>query len=213
MALLAVLACDAGDAPVDAAPGRGDRGRRRVTSTSSRRTTAFLPAVLDLVPGETILLHVINGGLEVHEAVIGDGAVQDAWEVAEAATVGAPPGPTPLVSVPPEVSGLRVVVRSGRAGRRPLDGPDRRPGSMPGDDPARPRGLARRLPHPGPLGQGDVDPDPLGRRPGSVAGDPASPASDPRRNPPLVGPVVRSPSHEPRARRAPSTRGGPAWPT
>ena len=40
-------------------------------------------------------------------------SVQDAWEVAEAATVGAPPGPTPLVSVPPEVSGLRIVVRSG----------------------------------------------------------------------------------------------------
>ena len=63
------------------------------------------------MPGETVLLHVINGGLEVHEAVIGDAAVQDAWEVAEAATAGAPPGPTPLVSVPPGVAGLRVVVR------------------------------------------------------------------------------------------------------
>lgn len=74
---------------------------------------SFLPDSLDLVPGETILLHVINGGLEVHEAILGDMAVQDVWEVAEAATVGAPPGPTPLVSVPPEVSGLRIVVRSG----------------------------------------------------------------------------------------------------
>lgn len=74
---------------------------------------AFLPDVLDLVPGETVLLHVINGGLEIHEAIIGDAAVQDAWEVAEAATVGSPPGPTPVVSVPPEVSGLRIVVRSG----------------------------------------------------------------------------------------------------
>ena len=62
---------------------------------------SFLPEVVDLVPGETVVLHVINGGLEVHEAVIGDAAVQDAWEVAEAATVGAPPGPTPVVSVPP----------------------------------------------------------------------------------------------------------------
>ena len=60
-----------------------------------------------------MLLHVINGGLEVHEAVIGDARVQDAWEVAEAATVGAPPGPTPVVSVPPDVAGLRIVVRSG----------------------------------------------------------------------------------------------------
>jgi uncharacterized cupredoxin-like copper-binding protein len=74
---------------------------------------SFLPDAVDLVPGETVLLHVINGGLEVHEAVIGDAAVQDAWEVAEAATVDAPPGPTPVVSVPPEVSGIRIVVRSG----------------------------------------------------------------------------------------------------
>ena len=68
---------------------------------------------LTLRPGETVLLHVINGGLEVHEAVIGDAGVQDAWEVAEAATVGAPPGPTPVVSVPPDVAGIRIVVRSG----------------------------------------------------------------------------------------------------
>ena len=46
-------------------------------------------------------------------SVIGDARVQDAWEVAEAATVGAPPGPTPVVSVPPDVAGLRIVVRSG----------------------------------------------------------------------------------------------------
>jgi uncharacterized cupredoxin-like copper-binding protein len=74
---------------------------------------AFLPDALDFVPGETILLHVINGGLEIHEAIIGDLATQEAWEVAEAATVGAPPGPTPVVSVPPDVAGLRIVVASG----------------------------------------------------------------------------------------------------
>jgi uncharacterized cupredoxin-like copper-binding protein len=74
---------------------------------------SFLPATLDLIPGETVLLHVINGGLDVHEAIIGDATVQDAWEVAEAATAGAPPGPTPLVSVPPDVAGLRIFVRSG----------------------------------------------------------------------------------------------------
>ena len=73
----------------------------------------FVPGVLDLVPGETILLHVVNGGLVVHEAVIGDGPVQDAWEAAEAATVGAPPGPTPVVTVPPDSPGVRVVVPSG----------------------------------------------------------------------------------------------------
>lgn len=74
----------------------------------------FVPPAVDFAPGETVLLHVINGGLEVHEAVIGDMRVQDAWEAAEAATVGAPPGPTPVVSVPPEVAGLRVVVASGQ---------------------------------------------------------------------------------------------------
>ena len=42
---------------------------------------SFLPDAVDLVPGETVLLHVINGGLEVHEAVLGDAAVQDAWEL------------------------------------------------------------------------------------------------------------------------------------
>lgn len=78
------------------------------------RDYAFVPGALELVPGETILLHVINGGLVVHEAIIGDTAVQDAWEAAEAATVGAPPGPTPVVTVPSEVSGVRVVVESGQ---------------------------------------------------------------------------------------------------
>jgi len=77
------------------------------------RDYTFLPNTLDLSAGETVLLHVINGGLVVHEAIIGDMAVQDAWEVAEAATVGSPPGPTPVVSVPPGVSGIRIVVASG----------------------------------------------------------------------------------------------------
>ncbi len=77
------------------------------------REYRFDPPTVDVVPGETVLLHVINGGLEIHEAIIGDAAVQDAWEVAEAATAGAPPGPTPPVSVPSGVRGLRVVVRSG----------------------------------------------------------------------------------------------------
>lgn len=77
------------------------------------RDYSFVPNVLDLVPGETILLHVINGGLVVHEAVIGDAAVQDAWEAAEAAVAGAPPGPTPVVTVPAEVTGVRLVVASG----------------------------------------------------------------------------------------------------
>ncbi len=74
------------------------------------------------MPGETVLLHVVNGGLEVHEMVIGDATVQDAWEVAEAATLGAPPGPTPLVSVPPGTARSSGRGPIGRAGGRALDG-------------------------------------------------------------------------------------------
>jgi len=77
------------------------------------RDYSFSPPVLDLVPGETVAIRFVNGGLEVHEAVIGGLDVQDAWERAEAATVGHPPGPTPVVSLPPEVGGLRIVARSG----------------------------------------------------------------------------------------------------
>ena len=75
---------------------------------------SFIPSVVDLVPGETVLIHLVNGGLVTHEAVIGDQSVQDAWEIAEAATADAPPGPTPLVGVPSGVGGLRLVATSGQ---------------------------------------------------------------------------------------------------
>jgi uncharacterized cupredoxin-like copper-binding protein len=78
------------------------------------RDYLFLPATLDVIPGEVVVLHVVNGGLDVHEAIIGNDAVQAAWEEAEAAAAGGPPGPTPVVSVPPDVSGLRIVVGSGQ---------------------------------------------------------------------------------------------------
>ena len=77
------------------------------------RDYLFEPAPIELVPGETVLLHVLDAGLAVHEVVIGDAGVQAAWETAEAVTASAPPGPTPVVSVPPGSAGLRVVVRSG----------------------------------------------------------------------------------------------------
>lgn len=104
--------CDAGPPPVTPTPVAGTPAAPREVNLIAK-DYSFQPATLDLIPGETVLLHVINGGLEVHEAVIGDDAVQMAWENAEAATVGAPPGPTPVVSVPPDISGVRVVVRSG----------------------------------------------------------------------------------------------------
>jgi len=73
----------------------------------------FVPGIVDLVPGETITLNVVNGGLDIHELVLGPAAVQQAWEDAEEPAANPPPGPTPDVSVPPGLEGLRVVVRSG----------------------------------------------------------------------------------------------------
>lgn len=106
------IACDAA-APAATGPiVPGVSATPREVNLIARDYT-FQPETLDLVPGETVLLHVINGGLEVHEAVLGDAAVQGAWEAAEAAVAGAPPGPTPVVRVPAEVTGVRLVVRSG----------------------------------------------------------------------------------------------------
>ena len=66
------------------------------------------------MPGETVVLHVINGGLEIHEAVFGDIDDQLAWEAAEEATVGAPPGPDAVRRRPEGFDGVRVVVGSGQ---------------------------------------------------------------------------------------------------
>ena len=114
-ALVALLAigCDAGVASPTPPIVPGASGAPREVNLIAK-DYSFLPDMLDLVPGETVLLHVINGGLEVHELVIGDQAVQDAWEVAEAAHADPPPGPTPAVSVAPDVAGIRVVVASGQ---------------------------------------------------------------------------------------------------
>jgi uncharacterized cupredoxin-like copper-binding protein len=112
LAAILAVACEAGSPPATPPISAGGSTTPREVNVIAKDYT-FVPDAVDLVPGETILLHVINGGLEVHEAVLGDATVQDAWETAEAATAGAPPGPTPIVSVPPGVAGVRVVVRSG----------------------------------------------------------------------------------------------------
>ena len=80
------------------------------------RDYAYVPSVVDLVPGETVKLNVINGGLVIHEAILGDMVQQLAWEDAERPFVDPPPGPTPVVPVPDgfEGNGLRVVVGSGQ---------------------------------------------------------------------------------------------------
>lgn len=112
LALLLAAGCGVGDVPATPPIVAGVSGAPREVNLIAR-DYSFVPGMLDLVPGEVILLHVIDGGLETHEAVIGDASVQDAWEAAEATTVGAPPGPTPVVQVPADVAGLRIVVRSG----------------------------------------------------------------------------------------------------
>jgi len=75
----------------------------------------YVPGIVDLVPGETVRLNVINGGLEVHELVVGSQAVQTAWAAAEKPAANPPPGPTPAVSVPPGMEGLRIVLNSGES--------------------------------------------------------------------------------------------------
>ena len=110
--LVVLVACEAGPPPPTPPIVPGASGSPREVNLIAK-DHSFLPDALDLVPGETVLLHVVNGGLEIHEAILGDMRVQDAWEEAQAAMVGAPPGPTPVVTVPPEVTGIRVVVGSG----------------------------------------------------------------------------------------------------
>jgi len=78
------------------------------------RDYGYVPPVVDLVPGETVILHIINGGLETHEAVFGSLDAQLAYETAEAATVGSPPGPTPAIPSPVGFDGIRVVAGSGQ---------------------------------------------------------------------------------------------------
>ena len=129
-AALLVAACDAG-APAQTPPiVPGASGAPREVNLITK-DYSYLPDVLDLVPGETVLLHVVNGGLATHEAVIGDGPTQAAWARAEAAPDDMPPGPTPVVSVSPDVAGLRVVVVSGERvdvlWTVPLDAPARGP--------------------------------------------------------------------------------------
>lgn len=107
-----LTACNASPKPTPAiTPGSPERPRAVIIIT---KDYTYLPAIVEMVPGESVTLQIVNGGLAVHEVVIGPMRVQDAWEAAEAATVGAPPGPTPRVSVAPDIAGLRVVIQSGQ---------------------------------------------------------------------------------------------------
>lgn len=113
VALIAVGACDAGPVPATPpiTPGTGAVPRQVNVILSEY---AFGPAVVDLVPGETIHLNVVNEGLEIHELVLGPQAVQDAWAAAERSVANPPPGATPFVAVPASLQGVRLVVGSGQ---------------------------------------------------------------------------------------------------
>ena len=78
------------------------------------RDYRFDPTPVVLVPGETVRFTIFNAGLEVHDFVIGDADVQQAWSVADAAAT--PPNlfaTAPPASVPPGTGGLRVFLGSG----------------------------------------------------------------------------------------------------
>ena len=109
---LAAAACSQGPAATPPVTPGTSSAPRAVNIVM--RDYAYVPPVVDLVPGETVTLHVINGGLEIHEAVLGDMTSQLDWEAAEAKTVGAPPGPTPFVSPPTGFAGTRIVAGSGQ---------------------------------------------------------------------------------------------------
>jgi hypothetical protein len=109
----AVGACDSGSPAATPLAGPGTPDHPREVNIIAREY-AYAPSTVVLYPGETVLIHLVNAGLESHEAVIGDAATQAAWESAEGAVAGAPPGPTPLVTVPSGTTGLRLVAASGQ---------------------------------------------------------------------------------------------------
>ena len=104
------------------------------TTTQPRDVTVIMrdyrfdPTPIVLVPGETVRLTILNGGLVAHDLVLGDEAVQRAWRLADAKA--SPPGllaTPPPASVAPGTGGLRVLLGSGQQAvveyTVPLDGP------------------------------------------------------------------------------------------
>src|SRR3954447_19842067 len=89
LAGLLVVACDAAPAatpPIE--PGTAVAPRELNVIA---KDYTFVPAVVDLVPGETVVLHFLNGGEAVREAVFGGPGTQAGGEAAEAAAADAPP--------------------------------------------------------------------------------------------------------------------------
>jgi uncharacterized cupredoxin-like copper-binding protein len=105
------LAARPAPAPTLSSPGTADSPR---PVNVILRDYKFDPTPVYLIPGETVRLNVVNGGLVEHELVLGDAAVQSAWAAANAAAT--PPAPfatAPPASVDPGIGGLRLLVPSG----------------------------------------------------------------------------------------------------
>jgi uncharacterized cupredoxin-like copper-binding protein len=113
LAAVIVAACETGTPGSTPAITPGTRSAARTVNIVAR-DYAFVPTTVDLVPGETVMFQVINGGLVIHEAIVSDLEDQMAWETAEAAAADPPPGPTPFVPPPPGFEGTRIVVESGQ---------------------------------------------------------------------------------------------------
>jgi uncharacterized cupredoxin-like copper-binding protein len=109
---LAAAGCGPGGPVVTPLPSAGRPDAPREVNVIAK-DYVFVPDPVDVLPGETVLIHLVNGGLVPHELVIGDAAVQEAWERAWAATVGGPPGATPEPP-PPDLAGVRAFVESGQ---------------------------------------------------------------------------------------------------
>ncbi len=110
---LVIAACGSSAMPQTPPPVPGTSAAPREVNIIARDYT-YVPTRVDLVPGETVVFHVINGGLVLHEALLGTMDQQMAWEKAELVLVDAPPGPTPEVPPPAGFTGTRMVVASGQ---------------------------------------------------------------------------------------------------
>jgi hypothetical protein len=123
--LAAVLGACQGGAPLETPPISPGTGAAPREVNVIAREYRYDPPTVDVVRGETVLLHVVNGGLEIHEVVIGDAAVQDAWEAAEAVTVEHRPVPRPWSASRPVWRGCGW--SSGRVSGWTSSGPSRPP--------------------------------------------------------------------------------------
>jgi uncharacterized cupredoxin-like copper-binding protein len=86
------------------------------TVTVVMRDHVFVPSELRLIPGETVSLSVLNGGLVPHELALGDASFHAAWSAAYAAA--SPPAAfatPPPASVSPDIAprGVRTLLGSG----------------------------------------------------------------------------------------------------